>query len=395
MDSIARIVTQQLTSLREPQPALVLTGPRATGKTHLAQTSFPSYRHVTLALPSDTAIAQLDPAAFLAAHPGPTVIDDAHLAPRLLNHLARAMADRPTAQARFVLVGSRPGLLEAAATAAFRGEVRVIRIDGLCHAEATAANPALTLGERLLRGGYPALYAAPHRDIGEFMRGLVADHLAHDLPEQIRVDSVHAFERFLRAAAFRSGRLLNKAELAREIGIVPSTAAIWLDSLVEAGIVALLRPWRPPSGRPLVKAPKLYFLDTGLCSHLLGIRTADELVASPHAPALWETYVHGEVRRLAAAASPPVEPAFWRDRTKEADFVVPTPRGLALLDAAWSEFPAATDVRRLLRIRDEIGGDAVASMAMVCRTPTRQRLREPAGPAVETIGLDDLPGLLG
>ncbi|NBW97684.1 MAG: DUF4143 domain-containing protein, partial [Planctomycetia bacterium] len=165
--------------------------------------------------------------------------------------------------------------------------------------------------------------------------------------------------------------------------------------LVEAGIVALLRPWRPPSGRPLVKAPKLYFLDTGLCSHLLGIRTADELVASPHAPALWETYVHGEVRRLAAAASPPVEPAFWRDRTKEADFVVPTPRGLALLDAAWSEFPAATDVRRLLRIRDEIGGDAVASMAMVCRTPTRQRLREPAGPAVETIGLDDLPGLLG
>ncbi|MFM8378702.1 MAG: ATP-binding protein [Planctomycetia bacterium] len=248
--------------------------------------------------------------------------------------------------------------------------------------------------ERLLRGGYPALRADPSCDVGEFMRTLVADHLARELPEQLRVDSVHAFEQFLRAAAQRSGRLLNKAELARELGIVGSTAAIWLDTLVEAGIVALVRPWRPPQGRPLVKAPKLYFLDTGLCAHLLGIRSADELAASPQAAALWETHVYGEVRRLAAAVAPPVEPVFWRDRVKEADFLVPTPRGLVVLDAAWSEFPAAGDIRRLLRIREEIGAETVASMAVVCRTPTTQSLREPAGPAVETIGLDDLPGLL-
>jgi len=149
------------------------------------------------------------------------------------------------------------------------------------------------------------------------------------------------------------------------------------------------------AGPQLVKAPKLFFADTGLCAHLLGIRTADELAASPHAPALWETCVHREVRRLTAAARPAVEPVFWRDRTKEADFVVPTPRGLVILDTAWSEFPAAADIRRLLRIRDGIGAETVASAAIVCRTPTTQSLREPAGPAVETIGLDDLPAMLG
>ena len=101
--------------------------------------------------------------------------------------------------------------------------------------------------------------------------------------------------------------------------------------------------------------------------------------------------MHGEVRRLAAAAAPPVEPVFWRDRTKEADFVVPTPRGLVILDALWSEFASSGDIRRLLRIRDAIGAENVASVAVVCRTPTRQTLREPAGPAIETIGLDDLP----
>ena len=143
-----------------------------------------------------------------------------------------------------------------------------------------------------------------------------------------------------------------------------------------------------------MKAPKLYFRDTGLCSHLLGIREADELTASPHVGALWETFGHAEVRRLAAAAAPPAEPVFWRDRTKEVDFVVPTPRGLALLDASWSEFPSTADVRRLLRIREEIGTSDVAHVAVVCRTPDRQALRDPGGPAVETVGLEDLPGFI-
>lgn len=375
-------------------PVIILAGPRRAGKTHLAQISFPSHRQISLALPSEAVRAHHDPAAFLAACPPPVVIDDVHLAPRLIEHVAQSVTSRPQTPASFILVGSRPLLLERTAREAFGAEACVVHVEGLSSAETAAAQPAMPLAERLLRGGYPALYADSTRDPGEYLRALVADHLQRELPGQLRVDDVHAFECFLRAAALRTARLLNKAELAREVGIVGSTAAIWLDTLVEAGVVALVRPWQPPLGKPPVKAPKLYFLDTGLCSHLLGIRTADELTASPHVAALWETSVFGEVRRLAASAEPPVTPVFWRDRTKEADFVVPTPRGHVILDAAWSEFPSTADVRRLLRIRDEIGPGTVAHAAVVCRTPTTQKLREPAGPAVETIGLDDLPSLI-
>lgn len=375
-------------------PALVITGPRSTGKTHLAHLSFPSHRRISLALPSEALRACLDPAAFLAACQPPVVIDDVHLAPRLLHHVRRELEKKPHAAASFVLVGSRPLLIERTAHEAFGSDACVIHVDGLSSPEITAARPSLPLAERLLRGGSPALYADASLDPAEYLRALVADHLQRELPGQLRVDDVHAFECFLRAAALRTGRLLNKAELAREVGIVGSTAAIWLDTLVEAGIIALVRPAQPPRDKPLVKAPKLYFRDTGVCSHLLGIRTAAELAASPHATALWETCVYGEVRRLTAAAEPPVEPVFWRDRTKEADLVVPTSRGLVILDAAWSEFASTADLRRLLRIRDEIGPDAVATVALVCRTPTTQKLREPAGPAVETVGLDDLPSLI-
>lgn len=388
MDSIAR---NDITLLRSATAHSVITliAPRATGATHFAQASFPTHRHITLALPSEAARAVLDPTTFLAGLPLPVVIDDIQVAPGLIRHIAEAVAGRAMPPASFVLVGCRPRLIEDAVREAFGDAACLVELSGLSHAEAAAARPELPLSERIVRGGYPALYADPTLEPQRYLRDLVADHLVRDLPPRLRVDSVHDFERFLRAAAARTARLLNKAELAREIGIAGSTAAIWLDTLVEAGLVSLLPPRLPARSKPLVKSPKLYFRDTGLASHLLGIHSGASLDASPFAPALWETYVHAEIRRHAAAA-----PAFFRDRTKEANFVVPGRRGLAVLDASWSQFPSSHDRRRLLRIRDEIGAD-VATLGVVCRTPDRQSLRESAGPDVETLGLDDLPDLLG
>jgi len=215
---IERHVALQNSSSEGP-PALVITGPRASVKSHLAATHFVSHRRVTLALPSEATQAQLDPAAFLAAHPPPVVVDDVHLAPRLIHHIAALLERQPTPPGGYVLVGARPLLVAAAADEAFAGQAAVIRLDGLSHAEITALHPDMPLAERLFRGGFPALYADPARDVPAFMRDHVADHLARGLPAQLRVDSVHDFERFLRAAALRSGRLLNKAELAREVGI--------------------------------------------------------------------------------------------------------------------------------------------------------------------------------
>lgn len=385
---IARHVTYLTTSRNANPPIHVFTGPKATGKTLLAQHLHPTHRLVTLSLPSESALAERDPTAFFSRHPPPVVIDDVHRALGLIRHVVASLP--PTAPAAScVLVGGRPEAVEAAVADACGDHAALMRVPGLSHAEASDACPGMSIFARLLRGGFPALYAAPDRDPADYLRAIVADHLERELPAQLRVDSVGDFERFLRATARRTASVLNKAALAREIGIAGSTAAVWLDTLAEAGIVALVHPWRPASGRPLVKAPKLYFLDTGLCAHLLGLRTEADLAASPLAPALWESYVHAEIRRLAADG----EPVFWRDRVKEADFLVPTPRGLVVCDASWSEYPAAADLRRISRIRETLGAAVVAS-AIVCRAPHRHALREPSGPAVETVGLDDLPALV-
>ena len=135
LKQIARIVAQQIDTSTELQPLLVITGPRAVGKTRLSQLLFPAHRRASLSLPTEAARAHLDPAAFLAGIPPPVVIDDVHLAPRLVHHVAREIRARPCPPAGYVLVGSRPLMLAAAADEASDGSDLCLRVDGLSHAE--------------------------------------------------------------------------------------------------------------------------------------------------------------------------------------------------------------------------------------------------------------------
>jgi hypothetical protein len=123
----------------------------------------------------------------------------------------------------------------------------------------------------------------------------VATYLERDLRSQLQVSSLHDFERFVRAVALRSAQLLNRSELARDVGVSGSTAGVWL-SLLERG---------------------------GLMAWLLGIGSEEDLLRSPLLGAVWETQVVGELRRLLAAGGDPARLHFWRDRSREVDVVLP------------------------------------------------------------------------
>ncbi len=112
-------------------------------------------------------------------------------------------------------------------------------------------------------------------------RSYVATYLERDLRSQLQVGSLRDFERFLRACALRTAQLLNKADLARDVGISPSTAGQWLSVLERSGVVVMLEPWFSNCTKVLVKTPKLHFQDTGLCGFLMGVSSAKDLVNSP------------------------------------------------------------------------------------------------------------------
>jgi predicted AAA+ superfamily ATPase len=221
----------------------------------------------------------------------------------------------------------------------------------------------------MVRGGFPELHANPEIDPVAFYNSYLATYLERDVRSLANVGSLRDFERFLRACALRSTNLLNKADLARDVGIAPSTANQWLSVLEASGQVVLLEPWFSNRTRSIIKSPKLYLADTGVLCALLNIRSEDALRQSPAAGAIWETFVFAQLRHRERRAGRAGGLFFWRDRTREVDFVAESGGRMELFEAKWTELPTAADSVNLEFVRTVVGRPRITSGAVVCRAP--------------------------
>lgn len=229
--------------------------------------------------------------------------------------------------------------------------------------------PQTGIETAIARGGFPELYANPDLDPVAFYNSYLATYLERDVRSLTNVGSLRDFERFLRACALRSANLLNKADLARDVGIAPSTANHWLSMLEASGQIVLLEPWFSNRTKSIVKSPKLYLADTGLLCALLNIRSEEALRQSPAVGAVWETFVFTQLRDRDRRGGRIESLFFWRDRTREVDFVVDTGGRLELFEAKWTELPDVGDTVNLDFVRNVVGKSRAAAAAVVCRTP--------------------------
>ena len=351
------------------RPVVVLIGARQTGKTSLMRRLFPDHAFVTLDLPSEAEQAERDPGSFLARYPPPVIVDEVQYAPGLFRHLKVAVdRDRRRAGA-FLLTGSQPLGLMKSVSDSLAGRAGVVELEPLSFAEARAAHPHLAVEEFLLRGGFPELYANLAIESEDFLRSYVATYLERDLRQLLQVTNLRDYERFLRAAALRTAQLLNRADLARDIGISGSTVGAWLSALEASHQLVLLEPWFANRTKGLVKRPKLYLRDAGLAAFLCGVHTTQALHSSPLAGALWETFVCGEIRRAQTNRRGGWDLNFWRDRTREADFLLHRAGTFHLADAKWTEHPGGRDAEVLRKVARELPAGAVQSMSIFCRAP--------------------------
>ena len=386
---IPRQIEALIRSRAASRPVVVLTGARQTGKTSLVRRVFDSYEYVSLDLPSEAEQAEHDPASFLARHPSPLVVDEVQYAPGLFRHLKSAVDKRRAENGQFILTGSQKLVLMKSISDSLAGRVEVLELETLSWAEARSASPRISVEEFLVRGGFPELYEKPDLDVQGFHRSYLATYLERDLRQLLQVSSLRDFERFVRACALRSAQLLNRADLARDVGISGSTASAWLGVLQASGQVLLLEPWFSNRTKSLVKSPKLYLGDVGLCSFLAGIRSVSDLRDSPMAGALWETLVFGELRRLQVNRRGGWDLHFWRDRTKEADFLFHRGGVFELADAKWTEYPTQRDAEVLERVARELG--KVKRAAVICRSNNPF----PLAKSVQALPLDAIPAEWG
>lgn len=367
---IPRDVEARLRRSARTRPVVVLTGARQTGKTSTLRRLFPRYAFVSLDLPAEAEQAEKEPVAFLQRHPPPVIIDEVQYAPAVFRHL-KAIVDADRGRhGRFLLTGSQKFTLMRGVSESLAGRADIVELETLSLAEIRSAAPDTTLEAAVVRGGFPELTANPDIDVLAFYNSYMATYLERDIRSLTRVGSLRDFERFLRACALRSANLLNKADLARDVGIAPSTANEWLSMLETSGQVVLLEPWFSNRTKSIVKSPKLYLADTGLLCALLNIRSEGDLRQSPAAGAVWETFVFAQLRHRERAAGRAGNLFFWRDRTREVDFVVEGAGRLQLYEAKWTELPDASDTANLAFVRNIVGAVSVSSGSIVCRTPS-------------------------
>lgn len=381
---IPRLAEERLSRLAAQRPVVVITGARQTGKTSLARRLFPKYEFVTLDLPSEAAQAEHDPEAFLDRHPGPLIVDEVQYAPGLFRHLKAVIDADRAANGRFILTGSQKFSLMQGVSESLAGRAGIVELEGVSLEELRNARYKAEVEEVILRGAMPELWEKPGLDAAEFYQAYVVSYLERDLRALLEVGNLRDFERFLRACALRSGQTLNKAEMARDVGIHPTTAARWLSVLEASNQVQLLEPWFANGTKTLVKSPKLFLCDTGLLCYLLGIRKAEDLSDSPYAGAVWETFVCAELRKKLRHGDRG-DLFYWRDNSREADFLIHKAGKFELLDAKWAVNPDSKGARALRRVAEALPQGTVRRMALVCRAPHAY----PVAEGVQAVPVDE------
>ena len=325
-------------------PVLMLSGARQVGKTtFLRHLSEPDRTYVTLDDPLVQSLAKEDPALFMQRYPPPVLIDEIQYAPELLPHIKIAV-DQNRSPSQFWLTGSQQFHLMKGVSESLAGRVGIVQLFGLSRRERIGgdASPFLpvsdtihnrlqtgdTLGLQELykliwRGDFPAIALDDLMDWNLFYSSYLQTYLQRDIRDLARVGDEISFLRFLRAAAARTAQMLNFSDLARDADVAPNTAKTWLSILQASGIVYLLEPYYTNLTKRLVRSPKLYFLDTGLCAYLTEWSSPETLEAGAMSGSILESWIVSELLKsyLHNGHMPPFY--YYRDRDgKEIDLLI-------------------------------------------------------------------------
>ena len=206
------------------------------------------------------------------------IIDEVHYAPGLFRHLKAAVDAHRGRRGQYLLTGSQKFTLMKGVSESLAGRADIVELETLSLREILKALPGTGIDSAIVHGGFPELHANPDIDFVAFYNSYLATYLERDIRSLANVGSLRDFERFLRACALRSANLLNKADLARDVGIAPSTANQWLSMLEASGQVVLLEPWFSNRTKSIVKSPKL-------CRRRSSSRSYATASAGPGAPA--------------------------------------------------------------------------------------------------------------
>lgn len=351
---IQRLAARRLKELASAFPVVTIEGPRQSGKTTLARSTFPGYAYANLEEYADRRLASEDPRGFLEKYPAPAIIDEVQRVPQLLSEI-QAEVDGHEGNGRFILTGSyQPRLAEGIAQS-LAGRTALMSLLPLSIAELSAAGITLERDEYIHRGFLPAIYdrnQAPSDAYEAYYR----TYVERDVRQLVNLSHQREFEVFVRLLAGRVGQQVNLHSMAGDVGVSSTTLKEWLNQLEASFVVFRLQPWSGNYGKRMTKTPKIYFTDVGLAAHLLDIASPAQVMRDPLFGGLFENLVVLEA--LKAQCNAVRRPSLYYVRESaglEVDLVVEIGRRLHLMEIKGARTPDGGMADNMARFRKNSG----------------------------------------
>ena len=286
---IKRDISNHVLSMADEYPILTIIGPRQSGKTTLAKMLFPQYRYVNLEEPDNREFAQKHPRDFLKNYSGEIIIDEVQRVPDLLSYI-QVMVDNNNKKGQFILTGSHQPELKANISQSLAGRTAIITLLPLSIGELNSAGIVLERDEYIYRGFMPRIYSE-NVSPNYLYQNYYATYVDRDVRQLLNVGNQISFERFIKLLAGRIGQIVNLNSLAGDVGVSQTTLSSWLSVLEASFIVFRLPCYFNNFGKRQIKAPKLYFYETGLAANLLGIESPQQVFRDPLSGGLFENMV--------------------------------------------------------------------------------------------------------
>lgn len=390
MKYIERALERKFLRMNDFFKVLLLTGARQVGKTtmlqHLAKGT--GRRYVSMDRADYRDLAERDPVLFFQTFPPPLLIDEIQKAPKLLEQI-KIMADESEEKGQFWLTGSQHFSMMRRVQETLAGRVGILHLYPFSQAEiegrlpveipdfsisflrkkSAGKKPPLTeeIFRRIWTGGMPQVQETDEELRSLYFSSYIETYLFRDILEMGEIRDTVRFMKFLRASAALTGQQVNYATLAEASDISQPTAKNWLQLLSGLGIIYLLQPYFNNELKRLVKSPKLYFCDTGLCAFLSFWPTPETLMAGAASGHYYENYVLMELIRNFSASPQKAEFSYYRDsRKNEIDIIIETGGELHPLEIKKSASPDSREIRKFKLLENPIiptGSGGILCMA--------------------------------
>lgn len=399
---IQRHIQPVVERIAKRKPVLVLTGARQVGKSTMLKEVYGHLNYIALNRPLVRQSAADNPSLFFEEHRPPVIVDEIQKAAELFDYI-KDIVDEDKTKGQFYLTGSQSMKLMKGVSESLAGRAGIIKLLGLsmreldgiacrtpfvptqAHRKAMQAAGAgfdyRQTAQRIHKGFFPELYETPSdlRDWADYYSSYFQTYIEKDIKDVLQIQDESAFIKFVKAVASLTGEMLNYSTLGSICGKDAKTVKAWLSVLESSGLVYLLEPYYNNFNKRLIKAPKLYFLDTGLACWLLGWNTPEQLVNGAMWGHIFESFVFAEVLKSYyndGIVKPPLY--YYRDKDKnEIDLLIEDGDMLYPVEIKTSSDPTKAMVKAF-RCVANIPGKRMGPGAVICLAKEALPLTEDA-----------------